>query len=267
MRSIRKKAERLAVVVAAALLWSGVGCREPLAAPMPAAHPEDATPRRGGTLHLAYFADVRSVDPAGPTGGESRSALEALYAGLVDYDAEGNLTPDLATRWEVADDGRTYRFFLREGVRFHDGDEVTAEDLKRSAERTLHRTTASPHASAFDDLLGYDDYVSGKAEHLEGVQVEGLYVVSYRIKDADATFLKRLAMHALRPVCKTAGDRYSDTFKPCGAGPFKLGPDGFQRGIGLRVVRHDAYFQPGLPYLDGIHGRPFFRRRSSGRAA
>jgi ABC-type transport system substrate-binding protein len=56
----------------------------------------------------------------------------------------------------------------------------------------------------------------------------------------------------MRPTCRSAGDRYVDTWTPCGAGPFFLPPGGWVRGTSLRVVRHEAYFQPGVPYLDAI---------------
>ena len=51
---------------------------------------------------------------------------------------------------------------------------------------------------------------------------------------------------------RAAGARYSRTWLPCGAGPFRLEPGGWQRGTSLRVVRHESYFRPGLPYLDAV---------------
>ena len=78
--------------------------------------------RRGGTLHLASFADIRNgLDPVVSPDGLSAGPMHLIFAGLVDYDAQGRLVPDLAERWEVADGGRTYRFFLRRGVTMHDG--------------------------------------------------------------------------------------------------------------------------------------------------
>jgi peptide/nickel transport system substrate-binding protein len=54
-------------------------------------------------------------------------------------------------------------------------------------------------------------------------------------------------------TCPSAGDRYSASFVPCGAGPFRLPPGGWQHGRSLALVRHDGYFRPGLPYLDGVN--------------
>jgi ABC-type transport system substrate-binding protein len=231
MRSIRAtpsgRTATLGAVTVLALVC--LGCRGSLAAPIPAEHGDDAPPRRGGTLHLASFKDIRGLDPAGPSEGLAVQPMHLIFAGLVDFDDRGRVVPDLAERWEVADGGRTYRFVLHGGIQMHDGVELTADDVKRSAERALHRTTPDPNASYFEGIAGYTAYVSGTAEHLDG-----------------------LAGPTLRPVCRSGGDRYVDSWQPCGAGPFKLMPGGWRRGTSLRLVRHDGYFRPGLPYLEAV---------------
>jgi ABC-type transport system substrate-binding protein len=257
MRSIRTRSSPIALAIVAAcsalvLVAAPLGCRGTLSAPIPCSHGPDAAPQPGGTLRLAWFQDVRNLDPAGPEDGLALQVEELLFAGLVDYDDQAHLVPDLADHWEVEDSGRTYRFVLRAGVRMQDGEELTADDVKRSAERALHPTTPNPNASNFENLAGFEAYRAKKADHLSGVAVEGRQVVTFHLKEPDATFLPVLAMHTLRPVCKTAGDRYLDTWIPCGAGPFKLLPGGWQRGTSLRLVRHDGYFRAGLPYLDAV---------------
>jgi ABC-type transport system substrate-binding protein len=160
--------------------------------------------------------------------------------------------PDLADHWDVDDGGRTYRFALRTGVTMQDDAELTADDVKRSAERALHPATPNPNASYFTNIAGYEAYSTGNAEHLAGVVVEGRYVVAFHLTKPDSTFPYLLAMHTLRPTCRSAGDRYSDSWLPCGAGPFKLPPGGWRRGTSLRLVRHEGYFRPGRPYLDAV---------------
>jgi ABC-type transport system substrate-binding protein len=203
-------------------------------------------------LHLASISDVRNLDPAGPSDGVAQEAQHLIFAGLVDYDEQGHIVPDLVDRWETEGDGRTYRFVLRTGVRMQDGEELTAEDVKRSAERALHPSTPNPSAASFDNIVGYEAFASKRADHLSGVVVEGRYVVSFRLEEQDSTFLPLMAMLTLRPVCKTAGDRYVDTWSPCGAGPFALRPGDWQRGTSLRLERHHGYFREGLPYLDAV---------------
>lgn len=246
MRWIRRSTEALLFTFAAA------ACSNELPAPIPAARGEGATPVRGGVLTVATIGDLRSLDPASIGDGLAAIMLESVFAGLVDFDAQSRVVPDLAERWTVEDEGRTYRFVLRQGVRLHDGEELTADDVKRSAERALHPSAPNPFSSYYSGLIGYDDFVAKKAEHLDGVRVEGRYVVSYRLKEPDATFLPLLALEVLRPVCKSGGYRYADSWVACGAGPFKLPPGGWDHGRQIQLVRHDGYFRPGLPYLDGF---------------
>ena len=257
MRSIRARREPAhgrTFAAAALSLLVGAACSNELPPPIPpASSPDGVTPKRGGVLELASFGDVRaSIDPANIADGLAPQIVEQVFAGLVDYDSDGKIQPEIAERWAVDDDGKTYRFFLREGVRFHDGEEVTADDVKRSTERALHGSAPNPYASYFSSIVGFDELNAKKAETLPGVTVEGRYVVAFHLKEPDATFLRMLAMLMLRPVCKSAGARYVDTWHPCGAGPFKLPPNGWQRGHTLTLVRHDGYFRPGLPYLDGV---------------
>lgn len=254
MRSIHesRRSHERGLGLALALAIGAIGCSSELPAPIGRAHPEGTPPRRGGIMNLATIGDVRALDPANITDGLAPQMIEAAIAGLVDYDGNGTIVPSIAERWVVEDDGKTYRFFLREGVRFHDGEEVTADDVKRSGERALHPSAPNPFASYFASLVGFDDFAAKKTESLAGIEVEGRYVLRYRLKEPDATFLRVLAMPMLRPVCKSAGARYTDAWNLCGAGPFKLDPARWDHGRELVLVRHDAYFRAGLPYLDGV---------------
>ncbi len=255
MRSIRTRAEAAVagLLAAVALFVATPGCDKGLPSPIAGAGGDDATPRQGGTLRLASFSDLRGgLDPAVDVDGLSLGAIHLLFAGLVDYDDHGRIVADLAEHWDVDDGGLTYRFVLRSGVTMHDGAELTADDVKRSVERALHPSTPDPNASYFTNLAGYDAYAAGKAQHLDGVSVDGRYVVSFHLSKPDSTFPYLVALHSLRPTCKSAGDRYSDTWLPCGAGPFKLLASGWQRGTSLGVVRHEGYFRAGLPHLDAV---------------
>jgi ABC-type transport system substrate-binding protein len=134
----------------------------------------------------------------------------------------------------------------------HDGEELTADDVKRSIERALHPTAPNPYASYFEGIVGVPDYARGQAPHVAGVVVDGRYAVTFRLREPDATFLSLLALPTLRPVCQSGGERYVDTWLPCGAGPFEAVAGGWQRGTSLRLVRNPQYFRPGLPYLDAV---------------
>lgn len=253
MRSILGRIR--AFFVTAAVTGTGVacsGCSDRLAAPFPAAHDEDAPPQRGGTVHLASIGDVRTLDAVNSDLLSGR-IVQLMFAGLVETDATSNIVPDLATHWERSPDGLMYTFFLRENVHFHDGEELTAHDVKRSVERALHPTTPNPFASFYDNLVGFEEYTTKGAEHLAGVEVTGRYAVTFRLSKPDTTFLPLMTLSSMRPVCKSGGDRYSDTWSPCGAGPFKLLPGGWDHGRSLTLVRHEGYFRPGVPYVDAVN--------------
>ncbi len=149
MLSIRERTERglRRAVPAVALALSaapGVSCKERLAAPFPAAPDQDASPKQGGTLRLAHLGDVRNLDPAGPLDGVAAEAVQVIFAGLVEFDENARVIPGIADHWDVDDEGRTYRFVLRHGVRMHDGDELTSDDVVRSVERRSRPVDAQP---------------------------------------------------------------------------------------------------------------------------
>ena len=215
----------------------------------------EATPRepvRGGVLRVATSVNIRTLDPALAYDEAALPIEELVFARLVTWDKEGRVVPDLAAEVKSSPDGRTHTFTLRGGLRFHDGSDLTAADIKRSIERALHPKTPSPAASSYASIEGFEAFHKGAAGDLSGVRVEGDRTIIIALREADATFLPLMTLGFMAPVCASAGafaDPRSPSL-PCGAGPFRVAswePD--QR---IRLVRHEAYFQPGKPYLDGI---------------
>jgi ABC-type transport system substrate-binding protein len=222
----------------------------------PRGKPSDSTtPVRGGTLRVATYSDIRSIDPAVSADTESTPIINLLFSGLVDYDDDGNIVPDLAERYERSDDGLTYRFFLRHGIQMHDGSELTAEDVKRSIERTLAPETPCPFLAFFERIDGLAEFRARKTPSISGVVIEGPYLVTIKLTRPDATFLSVLALQSLRPVCKSGGTKYEDTFQthPCGAGPFRF--EAWQQGRFLKLRRFEGYHEKERPYLDAIEMR------------
>jgi ABC-type transport system substrate-binding protein len=202
---------------------------------------EGAAPARGGNLRIATFSDLRSLDPAVAMDTESQPYLNLMFAGLVDYDQRGNVVGDLAERFERSDDGLSYRFFLRHGVTMHDGSELVADDVKRSIERTLSPDTPCPAITFYERIAGLESFRARKTQHLDGVVVEGPHLVTIKLSSKDATFLPALALPFLRPVCKSAGEKYDDSFQnqPCGAGRYLgLHSHGLSVGYTQRVRSH-----------------------------
>ena len=241
MRSIRRKTE---------VALDALACACQSAPPAPLAAAGNPAPVRGGELHLASFGDIKSLDPAVASDTLTGEAIELIYAGLVDFDDQGHVVPDLAERFERSEDGTTFRFFLRENIFFHDGSPVRAADCKRSIERALSPDTPGSFSQFYDRIAGFAEFTSGKAPHLSGVVVEGERVLAIHLREPDATFLPAFALQVLRPVCPSAGDKYDDTWTPCGAGPFEL--QSWDRGRSIRLVRFAKWWDPGKPYLDAL---------------
>jgi ABC-type dipeptide/oligopeptide/nickel transport system permease subunit/ABC-type transport system substrate-binding protein len=239
------------LIAVSALLVLSIAKPGEVAPPLTRAPSHDA-PRRGGTLRLASFVNLRALDPALAFDESARAIQELSFARLIHWDPEGRLTPDLAERYSTSADGKEYTFELREGARFHDGKVVLARDVKRSFERMAHPKTPSPGASMYGTIVGYGAFHAGKAPHIDGIEVRGERVVTFRLTQPDATFLPKMTLAFAAPVCASAGafaDAHSDAL-PCGAGPFRIA--GWDLDKGVRLVRHEGYYAPGMPYLDGI---------------
>jgi ABC-type dipeptide/oligopeptide/nickel transport system permease subunit/ABC-type transport system substrate-binding protein len=221
--------------------------RPPLALEAPS-----ASPQRGGVLRVATYVGLRTLDPALAYDETATAIDELVFARLVAFDREGRVAPQLASAFTASPDGRTFTFTLRRGVRFHDGAELVAADVKRSLERTLHPSTPSPASSLYSMIAGFSAFHAGRAEHLDGVRVVADDVVAVDLDAPDATFLPVMTLAFAAPVCPSSGARVDAASPPlpCGTGPFRLAEWDPDRGV--RLARHDGYYTPGLPYLDAI---------------
>ena len=146
----------------------------------------------------------------------------------------------------------TYTFKLRHGVKFHNGREMTADDVKYSLDRVTNPATQSPGAGFFGSIKGYDDVAGGKAESLSGVTVVDPYTVKFELSRPDATFLHVMAINFAHVVPKEEVEKYGADFgkHPVGTGAYKLA----EWTLGQRLVfeRNPDYWHKGLPYLDKI---------------
>ena len=97
--------------------------------------PAFAEPKRGGVLKAAFSADPAGFDPVRGPSGLSHVVIEQVYSTLMALDPDAKPYPELAESYEVSDDGLQYTFKLRPDVTFHNGDELTAEDVKFSFDR------------------------------------------------------------------------------------------------------------------------------------
>jgi ABC-type transport system substrate-binding protein len=208
--------------------------------------------KHGGRMVLTYKDDISTLDPAIGYDWQNPSMMQAIFDGLMDYrPGTFELVPDLAESFTVSDAGRTYTFKLRHGVKFHNGREMTAEDVRYSFERILNPATQSPAQGYFNVIAGSDEFAA-KGGHISGIATPDPYTVSITLKQPKATFLNVLAMHFGSVVPKEEVDKYGADFghHPVGTGAFKLVE--WTPGQRLLLQRNKDYFKPDLPHLDEV---------------
>ena len=113
--------------------------------------------------------------------------IKSLFDGLMDYKpGTTELIPDLAESYTISEDGLVYTFKLRPGVKFHNGRDLTASDIKYSIERSVNPETQSPGQGFFWQIKGFDDMAAGNAAELSGITTpdDGTVVIELSQPDA-----------------------------------------------------------------------------------
>jgi len=161
----------------------------------------------------------RDYDPATTYG----SGDKLLFSGLVSFDPNLNLTPDLAETWEVSADRMIYTFHLRTNAKFHNGRAVTAQDVIYSWERAASPALESDTALTYlGDIAGVKDMASGQADHIEGLTALDGHTLQVIIDAPKPYFVYKLTYPTAFVVDKEnveSGEWYR---QPNGTGPYKL---------------------------------------------
>ena len=118
--------------------------------------PAFAEPKRGGVLKAAFSADPAGFDPVRGPSGMSHVVIEQVYSTLMALDPDAKPYPELAESYEVSDDGLQYTFKLRPDVTFHNGDELTAEDVKFSFDRLRAKDSGYSYGSQVETINSVD---------------------------------------------------------------------------------------------------------------
>src|SRR5689334_5563426 len=127
-------------------------------------------PKHGGEITILYKDDFDSLDPAIGYTVQSWVPIKSVFDGLMDYKpGTSELVPDLAESYEISPDGKTYTFHLRKGVKFQNGRELKAADIKYSIERVCNAKTQSPGAGYFTGIPGCQDMLDSKATEMSGI--------------------------------------------------------------------------------------------------
>src|SRR3977135_4332381 len=101
-------------------------------------HAASAQPKRGGTITLAVSKELALMNPLVNTSSTEGRIRDLMYEPLLARDLKGAIQPRLAESWEISKDRKIYTFKLRRGVKFHNGAEMTADDIKFAIDYTLN---------------------------------------------------------------------------------------------------------------------------------
>lgn len=213
-------------------------------APLRVAGQQEA--KQGGTLNLGFgISQIPTLDPAQETTGiVAGELLSNLFSGLVQFDQDLGLMPDLAETWEVSPDGLQYTFKLRPGLTFHNGDPLTSADVIYTHQRTTDPVFASPHANKLNAVTE----VTAPDELTAVVKLSAPYAPFL------ATACSRGPGRALTLVPRRAVEELGDqqfALTPVGSGPFKIVPETSEPGRGFEMVAFDGWYG-GRPLLDRI---------------
>jgi ABC-type transport system substrate-binding protein len=200
-------------------------------------------PKYGGRLVLGIRNDINGLNPFLRTSSTNVYVRQLVYESLLDFDKQGKLVPGLAESWTISPDGKSYLFRLRKGVAFHDGKELTAEDVKWSVEYAMDPNNA---ATGFRPL-----------KSVERVTAKDRLTVEIVLKNPNAGFLSMLGTIRPFPIVPkgsvATGKGDASGFPP-GTGPFAF--KDYKAAREIAFTRNKNYWRKGLPYLDELILKP-----------
>src|SRR5215217_934602 len=195
-------------------------------------------PKPGGTLRVATSTDPVGLDPMISSAYSTALITEHVYGSLMQYDKELNeVQPDLAESVEISEDKLLYTFKLRAGVKWHDGQPFTAEDVKFSMERQKNPDTGSPNAYMYSEVA-------------EVTAVDPA-TVEVRFNKVQGPFLAFMASPWASMVPKHVVEKNGDLQTVMvGTGPFKF--VSYEPGKAVNLVKNPDYYVPGQPLVDEL---------------
>lgn len=230
------------IAAAAVFMLLAAGCTPVVAPPSQgAAGPGGIEPL---TVHVNLNAQPSTLDPNMVLDSYSATIVEQMFLGLTNLNGEtGEVEPELATKWDVSDDGITYTFHLRDDVKWSDGKPVTAQDIEYSVRRALKPETASPYAYALY-IIKNAQAINQTAVPTDTYDIETLGVkalddstVQFTLEAPAAYFPSIAGLWTVRALpswtIEQYGDAWTDPKNIVTNGPYKLAEWNLDNNIAL----------------------------------
>jgi len=187
-----------------------------------------------GTLRVAIPSNLNTLDAAKTKLGEEYIMNFLIFSGLVEVDGKGGVKPDLAESWTKSEDQKTWTFKLRPGVKFHNGRELEAEDVKATIARVMDKATGSTARVNFDIV--------------ESIETPDKSTVVFKLKIPYSGFAELFGDRQVRILPRDKLDTIAS--EPIGTGPFKF--KAFRPGDRVELVKNPDYYIKGEPKLDAV---------------
>lgn len=227
--------------------------KETLKASEPSKIPEVAK-KRDDTLV------VGTVDPSGkfcPIYSDTtydQRVCELLFNGLISNDEKGNPIPDVAESWEISEDEKTYTFKLKKGIKFSNGEELTAKDVAFTYTAICDPKYDGARTDAVEKLLGYEEYRNGDAKTVEGIKIIDDYNISFTLKEIKASgiydfgygIMPKSVYNFEKGNIQVLKDKF---LQPIGSGPYKFVE--FKQGQYVSFEKNPEFFkgEPKIPKI------------------
>ena len=238
------------LVLSFVLILSGCSGNNDSAAP--AASESGGESAGGGKLIVGRGGDSAALDPSIVTDGESLKIAQQVFDPLLAYKSgTTEVEPALAESWTISDDGLTYTFKLRKGVKFHDGTDFNADAVVFN----FNRWNDPKSEFKFEgDSFDYYDSMFGpeEARVIKSVKAVDESTVEFQLNNPQAPFLQNLAMPPFSIASPTAIEKEKENFKsnPVGTGPFVFKE--WKRSDSITLDKNPNYWQQGLPKVDQV---------------
>ena len=227
---------------------------ETTAAPSDEKEPVDSATLAADQVFVLPGGEPPTLDPHLSGDATSAEYVVEIFSGLMAYDRDLNLIPDVAESYTVSDDGLVYTFKIRDEAVFQDGKPIRAGDFKWSLERACDPATGSPTSDTYlGDIVGCRDKLQGKAGEVEGIVAVDDLTLQLTIDEPKGFFLAKMTYPTAYVLDRENVEAGGPTWftEPNGSGPFKLDTFAPEQGA-IILVKNDNFYREPKPVLDRV---------------